>query len=286
MTPLRERMLQDLRIRGRSKNTQKSYLERISQFARHFGQSPDQLGPEQIRAYQIYLLEYKGVSIGQLRQFVAAARFLYGTTLEREWTIQKIAYPKQPQTLPEVLSEEEVRKFLESILNVKHRAIMTTIYGTGARVSEACQLSVRDIDSKRRLIRIREAKGAKDRYVPLPSFLLQTLRTYWQKFRPDTILFPGRRRDRPIATRHVCNVCVKAARAAGIPKHTTPHCLRHSFATHMLERGANILDVQAILGHTSLKSTSRYLHVSSKAIATAPSPLDEIMRQPGSEKRA
>ena len=286
MTLLRERMLEDLRIRGRSKNTQKSYVERITQFARHFGQSPDQLGPEQIRAYQVYLLEYKGVSISHLNQFVAAARFLYGTTLEKDWAIKKIPHPKRPKKLPEVLSEEEVKQLLESIFNVKHHAIMTTIYGTGVRVSEACQLAVRDIDSKRMVIRIRQAKGAKDRYVPLPSFVLETLRAYWEQLRPDIVLFPGRRRDRPIATRHVATVCVNAARAAGILKHTTPHCLRHTFATHMLERGANILDVQAILGHVSLKTTSRYLHVSSKGIATAPSPLDAIMNPSGQEKQA
>ena len=280
MTALRQRMLEDLRIRGRAENTQKSYLERITQFAQHFGKSPDQLGPEEIRAYQIYLLEYKGVSVSQLTQFVAAARFLYGITLERDWAIKKIPHPKRPKKLPEVLSEEEVKQLLGSIVNLKHRAIMTTLYGTGLRVSEACRLAIRDIDSKRMTIRVREAKGAKDRYVPLPSFLLQTLRAYWRKFHPGPILFSGRRPDRPISTRHVYRACVDAARAAGIIKHTTPHSLRHSFATHMLEHGGNILDVQAILGHASLKSTSRYLHVSSKSLRAAPSPLDAMMKQP------
>lgn len=286
MSPLRKRMLQELKIRGRSENTQKSYVERIAQLSQHFGQSPEQLGPEEIRAYQVYLLEYRRVSISHLSQFVAAARFLYGTTLEKDWAIKKIPHPKRPKKLPEVISEEEVKQLLNSIVNLKHRAIMTTLYGAGLRVSEGCQLAIGDIDSKRMVIRIRQAKGAKDRYVPLPAFMLQTLRAYWKQRRPDTILFPGRRSDRPISTRHVYQVCVDAARAAGISKHTTPHSLRHSFATHMLEQGANILDVQAILGHASLKSTSRYLHVSSKALRAAPSPLDAIMKQPGQEKTA
>ncbi len=278
MKPLRKRMLEDLRIRGRAENTQKSYLERIAQLAKHFGKSPDQLGPEEIRAYQVYLLEYKRVSLSHLTQFVAAARFLYGITLERDWAVKKIPHPKRPKKLPEVLSDEEVKQLLDFIVNLKHRAIITTLYGVGLRVSEVCQLAIRDVDSKRMTIRVRQAKGAKDRYVPLPAFLLQTLRAYWKQYRPDTILFPGRRSDRPISTRHVYRVCVDAARAARITKHTTPHSLRHSFATHMLEHGANILDLQAILGHASLKSTARYLHVSSKSLRAAPSPLDAIMK--------
>ena len=278
MKPLRKRMLEDLRIRGRAENTQKSYLERIAQLAKHFGKSPDELGPEEIRAYQVYLLEYKRVSLSHLTQFVAAARFLYGITLERDWAVKKIPHPKRPKKLPEVLSDEEVKQLLDFIVNLKHRAIITTLYGAGLRVSEGCQLATRDVDSQRMTIHVRHAKGAKDRYVPLPAFLLQTLRAYWKQYRPDTILFPGRRSDRPISTRHVYRVCVDAARVAGITKHTTPHSLRHSFATHMLEHGANILDLQAILGHASLKSTAHYLHVSSKSLRAAPSPLDAIMK--------
>lgn len=278
MKPLRKRMLEDLRIRGRAKNTQKIYLARIAQLAKHFGKSPDELGPEEIRAYQVYLLEYKRVSLSHLTQFVAAARFLYGITLERDWAVKKIPHPKRPKKLPEVLSDEEVKQLLDFIVNLKHRAIITTLYGVGLRVSEVCQLATRDVDSKRMTIRVRQAKGAKDRYVPLPAFLLKTLRAYWKQYRPDTILFPGRRSDRPISTRHVYRVCVDVARVAGITKHTTPHSLRHSFATHMLEHGANILDLQAILGHASLKSTAHYLHVSSKSLRAAPSPLDAIMK--------
>ena len=160
MTPLRERMLQDLKIRGRSENTQRSYVERIVQLSQHFGQSPEQLGPEEIRAYQVYLLEYRRVSISHLSPFVAAARFLYGVTLEREWAVKKIPHPKRPKKLPEVISEEEVKQLLNSIVNLKHRAIMTTLYGAGLRVSEGCQLAIGDIDSKRMVIRVRQAKGA------------------------------------------------------------------------------------------------------------------------------
>ena len=234
MKPLRKRMLEDLRIRGRAKNTQKIYLERLAQLAKHFGTSPDELGPEEIRAYQVYLLEYKRVSLSHLTQFVAAARFLYGITLERDWAVKKIPHPKRPKKLPEVLSDEEVKQLVVFIVNLKHRAIITTLYGAGLRVSEVCQLATRDVDRQRMQLRVRQAKGAKDRYVPLPTFLLKTLRAYWKQYRPDTILFPGRRSDRPISTRHVYRVCVDAARVAGITKHTTPHSLRKACSYYVI----------------------------------------------------
>jgi site-specific recombinase XerD len=279
MTPLRQRMLEDLEIRGRAKNTQKSYIQHIARFAKHFQKSPDLLGPEEVRAYQVYLLKYNGASPGQLRQFVAAARFLYGVTLEKDWAIKKIAYPTAPKRLPVILSEAEVRQLLNSVVNLKHRAILMTLYAAGLRVSEACYLRVADIDSQRMTIRIVQGKGHKDRYVVLSSCLLSTLREYWKAFRPFPHLFSGKG-NRPITTRHVYRVCVDAAKSAGLKKHTTPHTLRHTFATHLLERGANILQVQAMLGHGSLKTTSRYLHLSAKGFQATPSPLDMIMNDP------
>ena len=221
MTPLRQRMLEDLRIKGRSENTQRSYIEKIKHFAEHFGKSPEHLGPEEIRAYQVYLIEYKRDSRSQLKQFVAAARFLYRKTLPREWAIDSLPYPKQAQRLPTVLSEQEVKQLLDSVINIKHQAIMMTLYSAGLRVAEACELRVADIDSGRMVIRVDQGKGAKDRYVELSNTLLYQLREYWKKFRPQDYLFPGRR-GRPITTRHVYRVCVDAGLAAGIRKTTNP----------------------------------------------------------------
>jgi site-specific recombinase XerD len=282
MTPLRQRMLDDLRIRGRSENTQRSYIEKIKHFAQHFGNSPEVLGPEEVRAYQVYLIKEKKASPAQLNQFVAAARFLYGVTLERDWTLKKIPYHKRPRALPDVLTEDEVKTLLTSVINIKHRAIMMALYSAGLRVSEACNLLASDIDSKRMMIRVTAGKGAKDRFVPLSTCFLETLRRYWKQRRPRKYLFPGRK-DQPIRQRHIYRVCVDAGRAAGIKTPTNPHLLRHSFATHMLERGANLLLIQAILGHSSLRTTAKYLHVSKLALDSLTIPLDAIMREPDHE---
>lgn len=280
MTPLRQRMVEDLRIRGRAENTQRSYVEKIKHFAVHFGKSPEQLGPKEIRAYQVYLIEYKRNSKSQLTQFVAAARFLYREVLKKEWAIASLPYPKKPQKLPIVLSEQEVKQLLGSVVNVKHRAIMMTLYAAGLRVSEACELRVSDIDSQRMVIRVDQGKGAKDRYVELANTLLHQLREYWKKHQPQHWLFPGRRG--PISTRHVYRVCVDAGEAAGIRKNTHPHCLRHSIATHKLERGDNILEIQAFLGHSSLSTTAKYLHLLGGRNRKSINPLDAIM---GKERR-
>ena len=243
MTPLRQRMLEDLQIKGLAENTQRNYIEKVKHFAKHFGKSPEHLGPKEIHAYQVYLIEYKRDSKSQLAQFAATARFLYRNTLKKEWAITSLPYPKKPKRLPIVLSEQEVKQLLDSVINLKHRAIMMTLYSTGLRVSEACELRVSDIDSQRMVIRVNQGKGAKDRYVELSSTLLHQLREYWKKFHPQDCLFPGRR-GRPITTRHVYRVCVDAGMSAGIRKSTHPHCLRHSIATHKLERGDNILEIQ------------------------------------------
>ena len=273
MTPLRQQMLYDLRIRGRSENTQKAYALQIKQFAQHFGKSPEQLGPEEIRAYQIYLVEHKQASMSALTQFVAAARFLYTVTLKRDLKLTEIPYPKKPKRLPEVLSEQEAKRLIDAVRNRKHRAILTTLYATGLRVSEVCQLRVSDVDSSRMLVRVEQGKGAKDRYVPMCRTLLDELRAYWKQCRPTHYMFPGRR-GRPIASRHIYRVCRDAGEAAGIRQVVHPHLLRHSFATHLLDRGANILQVQAILGHTCLKTTARYIHISQECLQRTINPLD------------
>lgn len=285
MTPLRQQMLHDLRLRGRSVHTQKAYIHQIKKFAEHFRQSPEQLGLDQIRAYQIYLLEHRQASRSQLGQFSAAARFLYTVTLNREWNVEMIPYPKREKRLPHVLSEEEVKQLIDGVRNQKHRAILSTIYAAGLRVSEACHLRVSDVDSSRMLVRVEQGKGAKDRYVPMCRALQQELRDYWKKFRPSHYLFPGRR-GRPIATRHVYRVCRDAGEAAGIRQSVNPHLLRHSFATHLLDRGANILQIQAILGHTCLKTTAKYIHLSQQSLQSTPNPLDLLVDPPNQEDAA
>lgn len=283
MTPLRQRMLEDLQILGRAENTQKAYIQQIKKFAEHFGRSPEHLGLEEIRAYQIYLLQHKQASRNHICLFVAAARFLYHKTLGRNWEINRIPYPKKTKAIPEVLSEQQVKKLLEVFSNRKHRALLTTIYAAGLRVSEACGLRVADIESDRMLLRVNQGKGAKDRYVPLSDTLLVKLREYWEQYRPTHYLFPGRR-GKPISSRHIYRVCVDAGRAAGIRQTVNPHLLRHSFATHLMDRGANILQVQAILGHASIRTTALYIHLSKKYLQRAVNPLDLLMDPPGTEE--
>ncbi len=276
MTSLRQRMLHDLRIRGRSENTQKAYILQIKKFAEHFKQSPEKLGLDEIRAYQIYLIEQRRASRSQLVQFVAAARFLYTVTLNLDWKLTRIPYPKKAKRLPDVLSEEEVKRLIDVVGNPKHRAILTTLYAVGLRVSEACQLRVCDVSSSRMLMRVEQGKGAKDRYVPICQSLLHELRAYWKKCRPAHYMFPGRG-GRAISSRHIYRVCRDAGEAAGIRQRVHPHLLRHSFATHLLDRGANILQIQAILGHTSLKTTATYIHLSQKCLQSTCNPLDLLI---------
>lgn len=285
MTSLRQRMLDDLRIRGRSENTQKAYIQQIKKFAVHYKQSPENLGLDEIRAFQIYLVEHRQVSRSQLVQFVAAARFLYTVTLNRDWNLQRIPYPKKEKRLPDVLTEEQVKRLIDVVRNQKHRAILTTLYAAGLRVSEACQLRVCDVGSSRMLLRIEQGKGAKDRYVPMCQALLQELRAYWKKCRPAHYMFPGRR-GRPISSRHIYRVCRDAGEAAGIRQRVHPHLLRHSFATHLVDRGANILQIQAILGHTSLKTTAKYIHLSQRYLQSTPNPLDLLIDTPQEDDAA
>lgn len=213
----------------------------------------------------------------------AAARFLYHKTLGREWKIDKIPYPKKSKSLPDVLSEQQVKKLLEVFSNRKHRALLTAIYAAGLRVSEACGLRVADIQSDRMLIRVNQGKGAKDRYVPMAETLLDRLREYWQQYQPTHYLFPGRR-GKPLSSRHIYRVCVDAGLAAGIRQKVNPHLLRHSFATHLMDRGANILQVQAILGHASLHTTALYVHLSKRCLQQAVNPLDLLANRAEPDK--
>jgi site-specific recombinase XerD len=272
-------MADDLRIRNYAASTQKNYIAQVAKFALYFGKSPEFLGPDHVRQYQIHLLDVDKVSYSEFNCAVSALRFLYKTTLRREWMTERIPFPRGAKRLPVVLSQNEVQRLFAATANLKHRTILMTIYASGPRLSELLHLRLQDIDSERNVIRIDQGKGRKDRYTLLPDSLLQTLRTYWRAFgsknhRPTDWLFPGRPRERCLCSSTVEEFCRKAAKLAGIRKRTTPHTLRHSFATHLLEAGTDLRTIQILLGHRSLRTTAIYLHVARKKVLSTASPLD------------
>ena len=256
----------------------KGYLKIVESFANYFHRSPDQLGPEQIRAYQVYLINERKLNARTVGHHTAALRFFFCKTLKRAYAIEEVPYPKAPRRLPTILTREEAIQLIDSASNLFHRAMLMTVYSTGMRRAEMCQLKVEDIDSKRMLIRICQGKGRRDRDVPLSPVLLETLREYWRWMKPKTYLFPGTlngsRADKPITAKMLWEACQEAARRAGITKHVSPHLLRHSFATHLVEGGADLPTVQALLGHADLKPTSIYLHLSERHLKAAGTPLD------------
>jgi integrase/recombinase XerD len=278
MTPLRQRMIEDMRIRNLSANTQRLYVDRVAKFAQYFGKSPELLGPEDVRSYQVYLIHRKRASSSMLQQTVCALRFLYRNTLGKEWALPYIPTPRREKRLPVVLSQEEVSRFFDNLPNLKHRALIMTAYATGMRVSEVVSLRVADIDSDRMMIRVELGKGSKDRYIMLSPNLLELLRAYWKVVRPTEWLFPGQRPGTHLTPKRVHQVCVKASAAAGLTKRATVRALRHSFATHLLEAGANIRVIQILLGHRSLRTTARYTHVSRETICSTSSPLDHLAK--------
>jgi integrase/recombinase XerD len=276
MTPLRQRMLEDLQLRNYSEHTIRAYLRGVADFAKHFGTSPEHLGPEQVRTYQLFLVQEKQVAWPSVVQTVCALRFFYRVTLGRPAMLEYIAPPRRPFTLPTILSQAEVAALLTVSRNLKHRAILTTLYAAGLRVSELCQLQVTDIDSARMVLRVRQGKGQHDRYVMLSPKLLPLLRQYWRQDKPQPWLFPGHPCTRPMTTKAVYLVCRHAGQAADLPKVIHPHVLRHTFATHLLEAGVDLRRIQLLLGHRSLRTTSRYLHVTPHALHATPSPLDNL----------
>lgn len=281
MTPLRQRMLDDMRVRNFAPRTIKSYVEQVAQFARYFGRSPEQLGAEEIRRYQIHLVQEKKVAWSTLNQAVCALRFLYRVTLAQDWAVTHIPYARRPKRLPTVLSADEVQRLLACVQFLKARLVLSTAYAAGLRISEATHLKVTDLDSSRMMIRIRQGKGAKDRCVPLSRRLLEELRAYWRLERPADWLFPGGHdRREPIHPSSVQRVCHQAAQAAGINKHVTPHTLRHSFATHLLEAGVDLPAIQRLLGHRSVQTTMIYLHVRQQRLHAITSPLDWLPVEP------
>ncbi len=274
LTPLRQRMIEDMSVRNLSPKTQQAYVAQVSKFAKHFGKSPELMGPEEIRAYQVFLVHERHVSWAAFNQTVCALRFLYRITLGKDWVVRHIPFPKRPRKLPVVLGPAEVAQFFASVTSVKYRAIFMTAYAAGLRVSEVVQLRVTDIDSQRMVINVRQGKGRKDRYVMLSPKLLDLLRLYWKVTRPSVWLFPGRTPGHHVSLSIVQRVCKKAAASSGLTKSVTLRTLRHSFATHLLEAGADVRTIQMLLGHRSLQTTALYTHVSNERIRATHSPFD------------
>jgi integrase/recombinase XerD len=275
MSPLRRRMIEDMTIRNLSPATQRSYIHAVSKFSRYFGRSPDRLGLEDVRAFQVHLVSM-GVSWPALNQTVCALRFFYGVTLGQGEIPERIAYAREPRKLPVVLNADEVVRFLEAVSSLKTRVALTTAYAAGLRASEAVSLKVADIDSVRMVIRVEHGKGGKDRTVMLSAQLLNILRAYWRLARPQHWLFPGRDEMKPIDVQVLHTACRSARAAAGLAKRVTVHTLRHSFATHLLENGTDIRIIQVLLGHANLSSTARYTKVSNRLISRTQSPLDRL----------
>ena len=284
MTPLRRRMLEDMQIRNYSPHTIDGYIRYVAQFAKHFNTSPERLGPEHIRAYQVYLLKQE-VSESIFIQSVCALRFLYEKTLHRPWMVEYIPYPKKPKKLPIVLSRNEMDTLIRAPRHLKHRVILATFYTTGLRVSELCRLQGTDIDSERMVVIVRQGKGKKDRQVGLSPDLLPLLRRYWKLYGLESWLFPGHRVSEPITRGGVEFICQKAGQDAQIKKAVYPHLLRHTYATHLLEAGMDLRSIQLLLGHTSLRSTSIYLHVANPALQSTQSPLSTLAIPPDLDQR-
>jgi integrase/recombinase XerD len=284
MSPLRRRYVDDLRLRNRSPRTIETYVLRVVQFSRHFGKSPEVLGPDHLRAYQQHLVG-RGVSWSTFNQTVCALRFLYQVTLGRPEEIRHLPFAKRPRLLPTVLSPDEVVRLLEAALPGRDRMLLELAYGCGLRLKELLGLQVADIDGARRLLHLRAGKGQKERLVPLSTRLLEALRDYWRLHRPATWLFPGVKPGTALTGGTVQRICQRTTRRAGLTKRISPHTLRHSCATHLLEAGVDLLSVQALLGHSHFNTTAKYLHISMRRLAQLPQLLEGLASASSSGER-
>ena len=279
MTSLRRRMLEDMQVRCLSPATQERYVQAVARFARHFGRSPTHLGPEEIRAYQVYLTTERRLAPSSLVVASSALRFLYHVTLKKDWTLDDvIPRAKRRRSLPVVLSPGEVAELLDAVHAVKHRAILTTCYAAGLRISEALHLTASAVDSRRMVLHVANGKGQRDRYVMLSPKLLAVLRHWWQVERPRHWLFPGARPEVPMTRRTVYLACRRAGRRARLNKPVSPHALRHAFAVHLLEAGTDLRTIQLLLGHRGLQTTALYLRVATQTVCSTTSPLDLLPR--------
>jgi integrase/recombinase XerD len=268
-------MLADLRIRNYAPATQDMYIRRVRAMAEHFSRSPADLSREEVRDY-LRLLSEQGASRSTFAQVVGALRFLYAITLDRPEMVPDLPYPREKRRHPVVLSAEEVVRLLNAMGNLKHRTVAMVLYGAGLRISEALALELRDIDGDRDVITVRHGKGDRDRQVPLSGVLLTTLRTYWRAYRPEPFLFPGQDGKGPMGKGTIQKAIRTARVRASIAKPVTPHVLRHTHATHLLEAGTDLRVIQILLGHGSLKTTQRYLHVATERVRSTVSPLDSL----------
>jgi integrase/recombinase XerD len=280
VTRLRKMMLEELQRRNYSAITTRNYLRVVANFAKHFGKSPDKLGLNELRTYQAYLLRERKLTPGTVVNQVAALRFFFVKTLKRHQFRDFLPYPQDQRRLPTVLSQEEVSRLINAGGTLFRRTMLMTLYGTGMRRSELAHLKVGDIDSQRMIIRVVAGKRGKDRDLPLSPALLETLREYWCWRKPKLYLFPTRLRrvksEEPISDKTVWIACSEAARRAGIRKRVTPHTLRHSWATHLLEAGTDLRTIQVLLGHDDLETTAQYLHLSQRHLQMVTNPLDTL----------
>jgi integrase/recombinase XerD len=282
VTHLRKMMLEELQRLNYAQHTTRSYIRTFEDFSRHFHCSPDRLGPRHIREYQAELFQKRKLSPGSVAVRLAALRFFYCKTLKRAWSIADTPYPKRNHRLPAILSQQEVARLIDAARTSFHRTLLMTLYATGARNAELTRLKFSDFDKQRMVVHIQGGKGRKDRDVMLSSKLLEELREHWHRLprRPRVWLFPGKRHhcgDQPIDTKTVWHACYQAAQRAGLQKRVHPHTLRHCFATHLLEAGADLRTIQILLGHNDLKETTRYLHLSQRHLHAASSPLDSLL---------
>jgi site-specific recombinase XerD len=273
-------MLEELQRRNYSDSTARGYLSAVADFAQHFGKPPDQLGPDELRRYQAYLLKGRKLTVATVIGRVAALRFFFVQTLKRHEFRQDLPYPKEQRRLPTVLSLEEVGRLIDAAGNLQQRALLMVLYGTGMRRAEVARLKVSDVDSRRMIIRVECGKGGHDRDLPLSPALLETLREYWRWKKPGSYLFPSGNghhgQDQPISDKSVWYACTEAARHAGLRKRVTPHTLRHSWATHLLEAGSDLRTIQILLGHGDLETTAQYLHLSQRHLHAVQNPLDQL----------
>jgi len=274
-------MIEDMQLRNFSPHTQRAYVRAVAKFAEYFATRPEQLGPEEVRTYLVYLVQEGGVSWGTYNITLCALRFFYQATLGCDRMLEGIKCPKGEKRLPVVLSQSETTQFFNAIKNIKHLALLMTAYAAGLRVSELVDLRVDDIDSRRMMIRVIQGKGRKDRYVKLSVRLLEVLREYWKSRCPSVWLFPGRHPDRPITAGTVGRLCKQIGERAGLRKEVTPHTLRHSYGTHLLDAGTDLRTIQILLGHRNIKTTALYTHVSQAKLESTPSPLDLLPDEPG-----
>ena len=276
MTTLREKFIQQMLLKGYSQRTIRTYVSLLSSFARHYNCSPDLVTINQIRDYlQENITEGKR-SKSWVNQLISAIKFLYCDVLKREWSPLDIPRPMRDKKLPVVLSRAEVEKILSAHKNIKHKAILMITYSAGLRLSEVCHLKITDIDSSRMLIRVNHSKGNKDRYSLLSPVMLNLLRIYYKKYRPTTWLFEGMLKGTPVSVSTVARVFHNSLAKASVNRQVGIHCLRHSFATHLLEQGVALPVIQQMLGHKSLKTTSGYLHVQQYSIQGVKSPVDSM----------